>query len=187
MRRFVAGTVATVAVYGAFYLHSSPVPPDQEWQDDAWITVVVGTFTVATLVMLLPRIPWTWRGVGVFLTTVSFAALYGLILRQRHGEPLSPGDAEAWADVVRAGGVVGGPLLLYGLLDWLGDWFADTRLGRWLARSRFGRWVANRRLGDWWRDRRAARSPDGLDRTGTGSSATVHPRRRADDWDGGPA
>ncbi len=143
MRRLIVGIVATIAVYGLFYLHPQKASPAQDWRDDVWLWLIAGTFTLAALVMLLPSIPWTWRGVGLFLTSLGAAALYGGVLWTRRDDP--SGDLpETWADLIRALYVVGGLLLLYGLLDWLGVW---------------------------WRDRqRPTRSPDDLDRSGVGAA-----------------
>ncbi len=141
MKRLVIGIAATVAVYGLFYLHPQKASPAQDWRDDVWLWLIAGTFTLAALVMLLPSIPWTWRAVGLYLTSLGTAALYGGVLWTRRDDP--SGDLpETWGDVIRALYVVGGLLLLYGLLDWLGAW---------------------------WREwRRPTRSPDDLDRSGVG-------------------
>lgn len=127
MRKFAFGTAATAAVYGAFFLHPQRPPPALDWRDDVWIGFVAGTFALAALVMLLPRAPWTWRAVGLFLTSLGTANLYGAILwTRRDGNP-SPAIPEWWGDVIRALYVVGGPLLLIGLLDFLAEFWRERR------------------------------------------------------------
>lgn len=158
MRKLIPGCAAAAAVYGTFYLHPSPSPPVQDWRDDVWISLVTGTFAIAAVVMLLARIPWTWRGVGLFLTSIATAAFYGATLWTRRGDGAVGTIPETWVDLIRSLYVVGGPLLLYGLIDWLGGW---------------------------WRDRRQPpSSPDAIDVTGTGPTATAHRRRWTSDWEG---
>jgi len=127
MKRVIAGCLATAVVYGLFWLHPAAVPPAQDWRDDAWISLVTVTFMLAALVMLIPRIPWTWRGVGLFLTSLATASLWGGVLRSRHDDNPLPIIPETWVDVFRSLYIVGGVLLLYGLLDWLWGWWTDRR------------------------------------------------------------
>ncbi len=127
MRKLIAGLVAVLVVYILFYLHPQTPPPALDWRDDVWVSLITGTSILAALVMLLPRLPWTWRAVGLFLTSLATAALYAGVLWTRHDSNPTPGIPETWADVIRALYVVGGPLLLYGLLVWLGDRWRERR------------------------------------------------------------
>lgn len=155
MRKLALGIAATAAVYGAFWLHPQQPPPALDWRDDMWIGLVAGTFALAALVMLLSRAPWTWRAVGLFLTSLGAAALYGAILwTRRDGNP-SPAIPETWGDMIRALYIVGGPLLLIGLLDFL-------------ATS--------------WRERRLPERPHAPSPLTT-PPATLFPRRRPSEWE----
>jgi len=156
MKKLIAGIVATAVIYGLFYLYASPTPPETDWRDEVWIGFVTATFTLAAIIMLMPRVPWTWRGVGLFLTSFATASLWGGVLYSRHDDDPSPRIPEEWVDLVRALYIVGGPLLLWGLLAWLGD--------------------------QWREWRTTTESRDSLDRAGLGPAATVHPRRRMSDW-----
>jgi hypothetical protein len=117
--KFVIGVLLSVVVYGAFHLHPQPIPPSLDWRDTVWTAFIAFTFALAALVMLLPRRPWSWRAVGLFLTSVGTALIYGGVFVFTHlrGEALP----EWYADAIRSVNVVGGPMLAYGLCRWLKD------------------------------------------------------------------
>lgn len=113
-----AGTVW--AVWAVF--RRGPVGRDT----DSWILVGIGAvYAFAALAILLGTRRWDSRALGQLLTYLGDAGFYGVIGASRFG--WRGGLSGAEVDLIRALFVVGGALLGFGLLFWLGRTRGGTR------------------------------------------------------------
>jgi len=129
MSRVIVTVILVVAVYALFWLHPAAIAPATDWIDDAWILMVTATTTLASLVMLVSRTrnAWTWRALGLLLMSLAAASLWGGVLYSRHDADPTPRIPETWVDLVRTFYIVGSPMLLWGLLVWLREWWPSRR------------------------------------------------------------
>lgn len=128
MKLLTGSVAATIMTWGLLFTHPTAQPPHRDWVDKLVILGIASIFAAAAIVMAVSRRSWTFRGVGVFLTSIGTAVFYGelgygdivgyKIVNGRAQLPLSPGVSEAWLDVARACFLVGGPLLALGLIFW---------------------------------------------------------------------
>lgn len=133
MRLLQASIATTAGVWGAFYLHPSPPPGQYDFWDKIIIAEIAGVFTFAVAVMLASRTEWTFRGIGLLLSSFGLAVLFLLAnvmayvgVTRGYIPPetmlphsrLDPGIREAVQDLGRATLGVGGLLLLIGLIFW---------------------------------------------------------------------
>ncbi len=124
MKLFVGGVATLGVVWGGLYLSESPGPGEYSLVDRILVHEIAFAFTLAAVVMIISRKSWTFRAVGLFLTSVGTAILYGLSSFLADGGSLSPGVREAWLDLARGGLGLGGLMVIIGLILYLFGWFS---------------------------------------------------------------
>jgi hypothetical protein len=125
-RLFLAALVSAVIVYIGLYFYDSSV---HTWLYTAIAVALALGFIVGVAHMLFDRgvTAWTPTAVAILYVMGSMGALFALLFWQRQFGRLSPGDSQAWVDVVIATAVIGLPLWFlsigrYRLNKWRGQY-----------------------------------------------------------------
>ena len=116
MKLLASGIAATGAVWAALYTQPEPLSPGLV--DKAIVSEISIVFWFGAVVMLASRRSWTIRAVGLFLTSVGIAALFGLSAHTLWFSRPSDGVREAFIDLGRATLAIGGLLLFVGLSEY---------------------------------------------------------------------
>lgn len=135
MKYFVGGVATTASLWGLLYLYESPPPGQYDLIDKLLVGEIMLTFAFGAFVMYKSRSTWTFRGVGVFLSSIGVAVLFALsswiaykgVRVDDSGHATSrvdPGFRQAMTDLDRSLLFVGGFMLFTGLVDYsLRKWF----------------------------------------------------------------
>lgn len=123
MRLFASGVAALAVSWGVLYAIPSGGQGEYSALDRVLVHEIAFVFAFAAVVMVISRRSWTFRAVGLFLTSVGTAFLYGLTSTLTYGVTLTPGQREAWLDLARAGLGLGGLLVFVGLVIYLYGFF----------------------------------------------------------------
>lgn len=140
MTRFLFALLLVAVLWIALGFHDTP-PGETDIVDDALRVFICLVFVVAATVMLISRREWSARAMGLFLTSVASAAVYGgsfyadhmvldrtcLTLEGGQVTCFPGGIPEPWLDFIRALFVVGGTLLAYGLTVWIMEFVRTFR------------------------------------------------------------
>lgn len=124
MKLFASGVAALAVAWGGLYLNASPGPGEYSRIDRFLVHEITLAFALAAIVMVMSRRYWTFRAVGLFLTSLGTALLYGLSSWLADGRSLSPGVREGWLDLARAGLGLGGAMVIIGLVFYVFGFFA---------------------------------------------------------------
>ncbi|MCC6596864.1 MAG: hypothetical protein IT477_10190 [Rhodanobacteraceae bacterium] len=118
MRKFWCGVIAVALVWGLFHRH--PTQPDDPI-DNLIVSGIALIFALASVVMIAGTSRWSARALGLLLTSMGTAVLYGAAMYSRN---VSHKPSPEWVvDLSRSLYVVGGPLLVYGLVVWMHNYW----------------------------------------------------------------
>jgi hypothetical protein len=121
MKLLYGGLAALAAFWLVLYeFNESPGVGKYSRVDKLLVYEIAIVFTFAALVMLFSRTSWSFRAVGLFLTSVGTATLYWLSSFLASGKQVSAGTREAWLDLARAGLAIGGIMVFIGLIWYVG-------------------------------------------------------------------
>ena len=129
MKKLATASIATAALWSAFYLTPMPVPPSVSWYDKMIVYEIAIVFTTAAIVMLISRAVWTIRAIGILFSLMGLGLLFwNAVYVRQSGYKVLPngrvvpntnaGIQEGVSDLSRALLIIGGPLLMIGLIGW---------------------------------------------------------------------
>lgn len=124
MRVFWMGMLTVALVWALLQRYTST---ESDRIDNLIVTAIAAIFALASLVMIAGTFRWSIRAFGLLCTSLATAIIYGTESYTRNVSHRPP--QEPVLDLARAMFIVGGPLLLFGLISWIGaNWNPSKRV-----------------------------------------------------------